>query len=102
MKQINAKPRTVVNCPACGLDVTFRPVDDKLLAYGLDDKLHTCEGEPERKQIGQALLQRKVEEFQLRDRRVTIRLSGGYVFEVHADSKPLRLRLITPTGILEE
>lgn len=56
----------------------------------------------EKKPIGQAILDRQIKEFQIRDRRISMKLDDGATLEIFAGGKPLRLRHISPNGILEE
>ncbi|MBU1621860.1 MAG: hypothetical protein KJ604_20585 [Gammaproteobacteria bacterium] len=89
-------------CPDCQADVVVRIENDRQKLYNVDGSDHACSPQRSLKPIGQAVIGRKVEEFHLRDRRVTLRLDDGVVLEVHAGGHPLKLRLIGPDGIQEE
>ena len=90
-------------CSKCGATVYFKlggAGDGGLTACDKNGRLHICD--QDKRPIGQEVTGRVVEDFQLRDRRLTIRLDGKAVLEVEAGGRPLRLRLILPGKILEE
>lgn len=94
--------RSTEVCPQCKQQVTLKsPFDNSLPFLNMDGSTHRCGADL--KPIGQAIEGHIVEGFNLKGRRATIILDGGYQLEIRSlDFKPLFLRLMTPTGILEE
>ena len=87
-------------CPGCSQPVYFKEDASGLTAYNFNGAVHTCFKE---KPIGQAVVGRLIEGFNLRERTAIITLDGGAQMEIHSlGYKPLKLRLITRDGILEE
>ena len=87
-------------CPNCSGPVDLKPAGEGLKMFNPDGELHRCR---EQRPIGQALVVHTIQGFNLRGRRAQILLDGGDQFEIYAiDYRPLKLRLITKDGILEE
>ncbi len=87
-------------CPQCGRAVMMKLEDQTLQMYDFNGQAHVCK---EMKKIGGSVTGHIVEGFQLRDRRLLITLDGGITLEINSIGfRPLKLRLVTPEGVLEE
>lgn len=86
-------------CPDCGSQVLEKVANGNIVRIEASGERHTCRSML--KPIGQLVTGQTIESFQLRDRRVTMQLSG-MVLEIHAKGNPLSIRLVSPNGTLEE
>jgi len=97
-------------CPTCGADVRLRLEEvngeKQLKLFNPDDSQHVCQielrNEFEKHPIGQTVTGKRVTDFQLRGRRLTITLEDGHVLTISAAGRPLTIRLEGPSGLLQE
>lgn len=99
-------PEPPQECPECGQAIKFK-IDpgESLKVINLDGTPHICPGEdkPRKTAFSDALVGRVINGFTLRDRQLRLYLDGNEVFEVWGVGlPPLKLRLVTKGGILEE
>ena len=108
-KRIVSGIKQYEKCPDCGADVSlkseFADGDRRLVLYETDGSRHECtvaEKPFEKHPIGQAVINKRVTDFQLKGRVLTIYLEGGNVLSVSAAGKPLSMQMSGPRGFVQE